>query len=80
MLGKMVALFFLQLGRRHAALQHALFAAAQHPRIKKWRAEISSLDVRRQRAMLLAKKMFRKFAGFVPGRHRLKQDVWGENT
>jgi hypothetical protein len=55
------------LGRRHAALQHILLALAQHLRIKKWRGEISSLDVQRQRAMLPLKKMFRDFAGFVPG-------------
>jgi hypothetical protein len=78
MLGKPVAVFSCISGQRHAALQQGLFAAAQHPRTKKWKGEISSLDVQRQRAMLPPKKMFRKFAGFVPGRHRRKQDVWGE--
>jgi hypothetical protein len=30
MLGKPIAVFCCILGQRHAALQHALFAAAQH--------------------------------------------------
>jgi hypothetical protein len=66
-------------GQRHAALQHILFAAAQHPGIKKWRGEISSLDVQRQRAMLLPKKMFRDFAGFVPGPTGSSK-MFGRNT
>jgi hypothetical protein len=66
MLGKPVAVFSRISGRRHAALQHVSLAAAQHLGIKKWRGEISSLDVQCERAMLLAKKMFRDFAGFVP--------------
>jgi hypothetical protein len=66
-------------GQRHAALQHTLFAIAQHPLIKKWRGEISSLDVQRQRAMLRAKKMFRDFAGFVPGPTGSSK-MFGRNT
>jgi hypothetical protein len=75
MLGKLVSLFFLQFGGLHAALQHALFAAARYLRpCFAWRiiieeAEISSLDVQRQHAMLPGnKKMFAgDFARFAPG-------------
>jgi hypothetical protein len=35
MLGKPVAVFSCIPGQRHAALQHVLFAAAQHPADKK---------------------------------------------
>jgi hypothetical protein len=80
MLGKPIAVFSCTSGQRHAALQHGLFAAAQHPRIKKWRGEISSLDVRRERAMLLPKKMFRKFAGFVPEPTPAQARCLGRNT
>jgi hypothetical protein len=69
----------MRFGRRHAALQHIPFAAVQHLRIKKWRGEISSLDVQRQRAMLPAKKMFRDFAGFVPGPTGSSK-MFGRNT
>jgi hypothetical protein len=71
MLGKFVALF----PRALAALQHVLFAAAQHPRIKKWRGEISSLDVQRERAMLRLRRCSGILRDLLPNRHRLKQDV-----
>jgi hypothetical protein len=61
-------------------MQHTLFAAALHLGIKNQRGEISSLDLWRERAMLLAKKMFRDFAGFVPEPTPAQARCLGRNT
>jgi hypothetical protein len=66
MLGKPVAVFFLHFRAASRCIATRLFAAAQHLRIKKWRGEISSLDVQRERAMLPAKKMFRNLRDLFP--------------
>jgi hypothetical protein len=78
MLGTMVSLFFPQFVATSRCDATHFVGSSAALGIKNQRDEISSLDVGRERAMLLAKKMFRGFAGFVPGRHRLKQDLWGE--
>jgi hypothetical protein len=49
--GKLFAGVFLHFGQRHAALQH-IRSQARSIRGQKWKREISSLDVRRERAML----------------------------
>jgi hypothetical protein len=64
MLGKLVALF------SWGVTLHCSTSGSQQRSmlgIKNQRAEISSLDVQRQRAMLPGNKMFRDFAGLVPG-------------
>jgi hypothetical protein len=79
MRGKLVSLFFPAIRRGLRCIATHTFAAPQHPRIKNQRGEISSLDVWRERAMLLAKKMFRDFAGFVPGPTGSSK-MFGRNT